>query len=393
MNKKSTGKQSGMINGWRVFGVTIFVVFALISLLLYVLVRWTHNYALNTDRFTTIAGELPRQPQVAAALSKFTTQKIFESVDAQQIIKEALPEQASFLAAPLTTQLQTTVTNLTTDFVKSEQFETVWLFIVGNAHAEFIKVVTSPPLSVQDEKISELGLQLGDIVKKVASQLGHEEIGQNVDKTIGNATELSIDLRASIQTIRQIVGTIDALYLLLPFLVITFALAAIYLSRSRAKTILGFGIGGALLGAIILIVLKAVKSEVVGQFEDPVYQSAIAVSWDIILAGLTQMVTIVAWLFVGMAMLALLFGPYKWAAQIRKGLYLDKIGHTRFGEVYEQSRLFVEKFFWAFCAGAAGLIVIVLLVLQQVTWVSVLQGLLALISFCLLAGIYIKKPR
>ncbi|HSE29172.1 MAG TPA: hypothetical protein VLA77_01130 [Candidatus Saccharimonadales bacterium] len=392
MTQKTKTHPHSALDGWRIFGSTLFATLAIISLLGYLLTRWTHNYLLNTEKFTNIASQLPKKPEVVAALSKFSTQKLFEAINAQALIADSLPDKAKFLAAPLATQLQTTATSLATNIISSEQFETAWLFIVGNAHAEFIKVVTAPPLEVTNDQISNVGLQLGDVIRNVAGQLGREDIGMAADQTIGNATEVTINLRSQIDLIRQAVAAVNYLYAILPLVALTLALAAIWLSHHMSRAILAMSIAGLLVVGLVMVALKAAKSEFVMRLQDATYQSALAVSWDVITEGLVRMFVVSAVILFATMLLAILFGPYEFAGKLRKLMYLEKIGHTRFGETFEKSRTFVKKYILVACVGAAAVAIAVLLIVQQITWVTVIQTLLAWISFCILLAIYVKRP-
>lgn len=390
--KTSASPKHTALDMWRIFGSTVFATLAIISILGFMLVKWTHDYLLNTEQFTKIASELPQKPQVTAALSKFTTQKLFEAIDVQTLVGDALPEKAKFLAAPLTAQLQVTATDLANNIIKSQQFDTAWTFIVSGAHENFLKIVNASPLDVSNDQISKVGLQLGDVVRNVAAQLGREEIGVAVDRTIGTATEVTFDLRAQLKLVRQTVAAVNYLYAILPLLALTLALLAIWLSHYMSRAILAMSIAGILVVGLVLVALKAAKSEAVMQLQDPTYQAAIAVSWDVIVQGLVQMLVFAAIALTVIMILSLLLGPYKWAKQLRTAAHLEKIGHTRFGEWFELSRKFVEKYYLAGCGCAAVVTIAALLVAQQITWVSVLQATLAWLSFCLLLAIYIKRP-
>jgi len=387
---KPSEQKTTALDGWRIFGSTFFGTLAIISLLGYLLVRWTHNYLLNTEQFTAIAAELPKKPEVAAALSKFSTQKLFEAINAQALIAQALPEQAQFLAAPLATQLQSTATTLANNIILSSQFETVWTFVVGNAHTTFLKVVNASPLNVSDDQISKVGLQLGDVVRNVAGQLGRDDIGVAVDKTIGTATEVTLDMRAQIKQIRQAVASVNYLYSILPLLVLTLTLLAVWLSHHMSRVVFSMSLAGILVSGLALVLFKVVKTEIMLQFQDTTYQAAIGVSWDVITEGLVKMFIITAIVSFVVMLLALLFSPFRWATSLRKMMYLDKIDHTRFGEAFDDSQTFVQKYYLLGCGIALVIAIVVLLIMQQVVWVTLLQALMIWLSFCLLLAIFIK---
>ena len=63
---------------------------------------WAGRTTLNTDRWVETVSPLSEDPAVRAAVSTYTTEQIFTSLNVEQRVKEALPPRAAFLASPLT---------------------------------------------------------------------------------------------------------------------------------------------------------------------------------------------------------------------------------------------------------------------------------------------------
>jgi hypothetical protein len=66
---------------------------------------WAANTTLNTDRWVATVAPLPRDPQVSAAVSQYATNEVFRVLDVEQRLRTVLPDQAAFLAAPVTGQV------------------------------------------------------------------------------------------------------------------------------------------------------------------------------------------------------------------------------------------------------------------------------------------------
>src|SRR5437773_1520516 len=66
---------------------------------------WAATTTLNTNRWVQTVTPLPQNPAVAAAVSQYTTDQLFQAVDVEQRLRDALPTQAAFVAGPLTGQL------------------------------------------------------------------------------------------------------------------------------------------------------------------------------------------------------------------------------------------------------------------------------------------------
>ena len=74
-----------------------------------------------------MVGPLPQNPTVAAALSDYAVTQLFAAVNVEQVVTNALPPKAAFLAGPLTTELRSLATQTGQKVVASDQFNQVWV--------------------------------------------------------------------------------------------------------------------------------------------------------------------------------------------------------------------------------------------------------------------------
>ncbi len=105
-------------------GLVLFL--ACISLLASVLATWAHQTVLNTDRYVRVVSAVQQDPAVQAEMATFISQQVVDALDVQTRVAQALPEQASFLAVPVTAAVQRTLDEQLLKVVASPQFATVW---------------------------------------------------------------------------------------------------------------------------------------------------------------------------------------------------------------------------------------------------------------------------
>ena len=70
------------------------------------LLFWTGNTLVKTDRFTASVAPIIKNSAVQTAVADYTTTQLYNNVDVSQVITQALPPRAEFLASSITGQLK-----------------------------------------------------------------------------------------------------------------------------------------------------------------------------------------------------------------------------------------------------------------------------------------------
>ena len=89
-----------------------------------------------------------------AALAVWATQQITQAVDTETIFTELLPSKAQPLAAPLSTAVDSFISQAALKFFPSDAFVKIWTVANRNAHADIIKVLQGKgAVSIKDGKV------------------------------------------------------------------------------------------------------------------------------------------------------------------------------------------------------------------------------------------------
>src|SRR3954452_17081966 len=80
---------------------------------------WARNQLLDTGRYTSTVAPLASDPAVQAAVTDRVTDVVVAIADIETRAKEALPDQAKFLAAPIALGAKNLVHDLASQFVAS----------------------------------------------------------------------------------------------------------------------------------------------------------------------------------------------------------------------------------------------------------------------------------
>ena len=314
---------------------------------------WAHYTVLNSDGFENTVGPLVSNPAVQAAVSTRLTNQIFDSLNAQGRVTQALPPRATFLGAPITNAAKGYVQTGVNKIVQSKQFQTLWLQATRFAHSELVGVLRGKNSTVNttDGKVvlnlvPLLNDSLGNIQGFVSGVVGKpvklptisaddipaaacQKIATAIDRPVPSTCgQIPLFPATKLVQARRAVKAFDRSLLLL---IVTPALAAvaILVSRRRRRTLLQLTVAGVLGLVIVRRVIVWLQHTLVNtglpQFKDA--RDAIMTQ---VLHGFFD---ITRWLLVALIVVfvvAVLAGPYAWAVKLRSragNLAESAVGH------------------------------------------------------------------
>jgi hypothetical protein len=130
--------------------VRVLVVLSCFGIFASTVAVWTHRTVYNTDAWVKRVDDLPKNPEVAQAMSTRLTAQLFATIDAQGKAADALPPKASFLAAPLTTAVEQFLAEKFAQVIQTDQFQQVWIAANRFAHEKLIAILKGKPGAVQN---------------------------------------------------------------------------------------------------------------------------------------------------------------------------------------------------------------------------------------------------
>lgn len=324
--------------------VIVLVVLACLSLTAATVAVWANRTLLTTDGWVETVGPLGAEPAVTAALQPRITEAVFTAIPAQELIADALPEDRAFLAAPLSSAVDSFVDDQVGAFLASDTFAQLWIDANEVAHERALAVLRgeSDVAQVEGETVT---LNLLPVVNRVLGQLSDAAsglVGQDVNLPTISSGELpeqavarindalGIELPPDIgqievynadelvvaqQALRVFDGTLVLLVIATPLLLG----AAIWLSRNRRRTILQIAVGSVLLLVLVRRVVLRFAETIVAMPPRPEGQAAAEVVTDQLRAGLFELTAIIILIALAIVLIALLTGPYRWAVALRHG--------------------------------------------------------------------------
>jgi hypothetical protein len=315
---------------WRRIGAVILIVLASVLAPISTLGVWLRNTVTDTDRYVETIEPLVDDPAIQSFVAARVTQRLFEEVDVQSAVAEALPERATFLSGALTSGLQTVVTEAANRLIASDQFQELWVAANRLAQEQLVAVLTGEPSGVITTKDGVVSLDLSGIASAVVTQLRERGIDL-FDSVNLQPGEFTIQLFQSdlITRVQVAFDAFDTLATVLPWITILLFAGGILLFPNRRRGAVWAAVGLSLGMAFLLLALAIGRTIYLGAIPSAdIPQDVAATMFDTLVRFLRQGAR--ALLAVGVVALLVLIvmGPGRNARRLRAGVarMLGRVG-------------------------------------------------------------------
>jgi hypothetical protein len=302
---------------------------------------WAHGVLLNTDRWVEAVGPLADDPAVTDALATYLVDELVTVLDVEQLAEDALPDQADFLAAPLTNAVEGFVTDQVAKLLQTEEFRTFWIEANRFTHEQAVRLLRGEPgvVTVNDgevtlnllpfmarilQELDQFGIlpdrfSAPDITRETPVAEANQELGDalgvDLKPDFGQIVVYQSDQLAAAQ---DAVAAFDDLVVAVVVLTVVLAIASLALSVQRRRTLLQLGLG--VVAAFILAagLVRATTNHVLGLITDEADRSAASSVVRLILDSLRDISRIVALVGLVIAAVAFFTGDSSWAVRTRR---------------------------------------------------------------------------
>ncbi len=343
----AAGKERGRRTRWgrvrTVLAVVLVVVFAIL-LPVTILTTWAHRTVANTDAYVATMAPIAASPAVQAAVSAEITNEIYAALNPPQAIASALPPKAAHLAGPLSAGIKGYLQDAVNKILASPKFQQLWTAANRFADAQLVSVLEGNTKALQTtngQVVLNLVPVLNEALKGVQAQASGlfgknitlptittstipaadcqkiaAAIGHPLPPTCGQIPLFPAkDLTGAQHAYRAFNGIVLVLLILTPLVFI----AALWASTRRRRTLLQLTIGD-MLGLIVARrALYWLESDLTVHAK-PANRAALSAITGQLLHGFFD---VTLWFLIGgliVLVVALLAGPYRWAAAVRSWL-------------------------------------------------------------------------
>jgi hypothetical protein len=341
------GRRQHRITRLRQLVAAFLVVIAALGATGSVIGVWAARTTLDTDRWVATVTPLDQDPAVRAAVSAYLTEQVFDTLNVEQRVKEALPPRGAFLASPLTGQVHGYVQSSVNKVIASPQFDRLWQEMNRVAHTQILAILNDNS-NVVNTSGETATLNLLPMVNEVLRLL-EQQVPTLFGKTIDLPTITNGQIPAGLETrIEKALGvTLPANFAAIPIYrgdelssaqqavvqmkrylgllvvgsVLTLGLALL-ISPGRRRTTLQFGVWLAVSVVALTSLLRAIRSQLIEQVPAGQLRSGVDAAVQVVFATLRERGTQLLWLGVLIALVAYLVGPGRGAVALRRGTRL-----------------------------------------------------------------------
>ena len=119
----------------------VLVVVTSLSIVVAATTTWAHRTVFKTDRWLSVVGPLPKDPEVATAIARFTMDELASATDLRARLQAQLPPQLAPLVDPVLNALRSRVQARLVQFIESDAFNQVWVNLNRLAHDAIVKIL------------------------------------------------------------------------------------------------------------------------------------------------------------------------------------------------------------------------------------------------------------
>ncbi|WP_320781517.1 hypothetical protein [Streptomyces sp. CRN 30] len=304
---------------------------------------WAARTVFDTDRWVATVGPLPADPAVNAALSSYLTEELFGRLDVEQRLSKALPDRASFIAAPVTDAVHDHLRDAIGRLLGTEEFQDLWRSVNRSAHARIVAVLEDRAENV-DVRGDTVTLNLLPLVNNLLHALEDRlptVFGKEIDLPPVTSGEIPPGLRHRVEEAlgvplppdfaqvklhdrdrlgalqeavrfceRALAGLLVAVPLLLGL--------ALWVSPHPRRTLLQLGLWLVVATTALTAVLRAVRDQLLDEVRSGVHREGVRSALGDVLAPLHDRGVQLLWAGVALAVLAYLVGPGRFPVALRR---------------------------------------------------------------------------
>ena len=245
---------------WRAASSWLLLLLGCLLFLVSVVTIWVDNLVLDTDRYVETVAPLSQNEAIDNAVADGVTDLLFEKVEVENRLHEALPQQIQFLAGPLTDRTKGYTRDSAYDVLTSDRFNQLWVDANRKAHEGIVSLLTGEG-EVLSARQGEVVLDLTPIIEDVVNRMG--ETGQSI---FGNVSSGDRNLQFvifesdTLASIQSAVALLRKLAIALPILALASLAGAILLSFERRRMVLFVSAGIAVAMVLLLVSLNIFRT-------------------------------------------------------------------------------------------------------------------------------------
>ncbi len=307
---------------WRRACAGILIILGCLTVTIAVAVVWLNQEVFSTDKYVETIAPLSQDPAIKDAVARSATNQLFERANAEQLTREALPDRADFLAAPIAGATQGFVEEQVRKLLDTSQFSDVWQNANREAHDLLLQVVLGRKGAISSEN-GKVVLDLSKLLDGIKSQVSARgiHIFDNISLA-GSGIQFTIFEMPQISQAQRAINLLDRLAFWLPLAGLIFLGVGVYLSGNRMAAVFRAGLGVAVGMTVLLVLIALARSYYLDTLSShpEIDMNAATSFFDIIMGSLKTTIRTSFGVALAIAALGFCLGPYPLSVRLRSSL-------------------------------------------------------------------------
>ena len=313
----------------------IVLVLACLSILVTTIGVWTHQVALNTNRFTSLIENVASDPAVTDPISARITSQVIEALDVQGRLEARLPEALQPLAGALTAAISERIDDRLKVALQNPRLQAALVGTMSFTHAQLVRLLRgeSDVVSIVDgyltldvfpvvgaalAELQSMGLIPADAqIPDLTSPEAPEVLAQRIETALGvtlppDFGTIRLMPAERLATARTLVRVFDLIVILLVILSAILVAIALWLAANRRRMLIYLGIGTIVAFVLARLAINGATGVIVGGIADPGVAGATRSIVDTTLQNLRSVTLLIVIATVIVTIAAYLWGRPKW---------------------------------------------------------------------------------
>ncbi len=308
---------------------------ACLTILVTTIAVWTHQVALNTDRFTSLVRNAVTEPAVTDPIATRISAQVVDALDIQTRLEARLPDAIKPLAGALEAAVADRIDARLKVALRDPRLQDALLQTVSFSHAQLVRLLRGetdvvsvvdgyltldvfPVVGAALTELQSMGLipanvQLPDLTAPEAPDV----LAQRLDSALGvtlppDFGTIRLMPAARLATAQTVVRVFDLIVILLIVLSALLVALALWLATDRRRMLIYLGIGVVIAFLLARLAMNAARNAIIGGIADGDVRGAAQTIVDSTLRDLRGVTVLIIIATVVVVIAAYLWGRPRW---------------------------------------------------------------------------------
>ena len=313
----------------------IALVLACLSIVVTTVGIWTHQVALNTNRFSALIESVVTDPAIVEPVSARISTQVVDALDVQGRLETRLPDALKPLAGALTASVRNAIDTRLRVAFQDPRIQAALVNSLSFTHTQVVRLLRDefdavgvadgyvtldvfPVVGTALIELQSMGIIPGDVqLPDLTAPEAPEMLAQRLETALGvtlppDFGTIQLMPADRLQAARSVVRIFDLVVILLVILSIALVALTLWLARDRRRMLIYLGIGTIIAFLVARLAVRTAEDVIVAGIADANIAGATRAMVDTTLNDLRGLTMIIVVATVILAVAAYLWGRPRW---------------------------------------------------------------------------------